>query len=161
MRTSGLPLSNIFLDLGLRLIVGVVFLVAGVAKLPMHLEWAEVIMADEILPSSLVNPYLAALPIVEIIIGSCLIIGLFIRFFSVISLLVIITFIIGNSIALMLDVSEWSGFFGERVPITHQWALVIDALLIVGVSLIFSRRRRFVAMDSMLSRLPVFNFMHL
>jgi len=158
MKVSGLPLKNIFLDTGLRFIVGIIFLIAGVAKLPMHPEWVEVMAAYRILPLSLANLYASALPWVEIVMGSCLILGLFIRFFSVVSILVIASFIVGNAIALSLDIPIGGcGCFGELIIVNPEGALVIDALLLVGVLVIFFQKRRFMALDSRLPRLFRFN----
>ena len=152
MRIPGLPLNNIFLDAGLRLIVGAVFIIAGIAKLPLHPEWVANIAADKILPSSLVQPFLSALPWLEIIIGACLILGLFTRLFSVISLPLIAGFIVGNAVALSSDSSDWCRCFGELIKINHKWALLIDALLIIGALLILFQRRRLIALDSWITR---------
>jgi len=149
-------MKNILLDLGLRVIVGVTFLIAGTAKLPVQPEWVETWMAGKILPTSLTILYTSALPWIEIVIGSCLILGLFTKLFSLLSILVIASFIVGNVMALVSDLpvlDTLCGCFGVLPPMTHKWALVIDALLLVGAVLIFFQRRRFVALDSWLTHL--------
>lgn len=123
----------------------------------MHPEFVEIVMAYKILPLSLANLYASALPWLEITIGSCLILGLFTRFFSIVSILVIASFIVGNTIALSYDISgECFSCFGvltELMMMDHRGALTIDALLLTGTLLIFFQRRRFMALDSRLTRL--------
>ena len=152
MRKPGLQLNNILLDIGLRLFVGVTFLIAGVAKLPMHPEWVEAWTAGRLLPTSLTTFYISALPWIEIVIGSCLILGLFTRLFSLVSIPIIASFIVANVMAFSWDTGGGC-CFGQVIEITHKWALVIDALLLVGVVLIFFQRRRFAALDSRLTHL--------
>jgi uncharacterized membrane protein YphA (DoxX/SURF4 family) len=149
VRKPGLQLNNILLDIGLRLFVGVTFLIAGVAKLPMHPEWVEAWTAGRLLPTSLTIFYISALPWIEIVIGSCLILGLCTRFFSLVSIPIIASFIVAHVMAFSWDTG--CGCFGQVIEITHKWALVVDALLLVGVVLICFQRRRFAALDSRLN----------
>jgi len=149
----GLQLNNRFLGVGLRVIVGATFLIAGIAKLPMHPEWVEVMLAYKILSLPLIKPYIAVIPWLEITIGACLILGLFIRFFSLVSIPIIASFIGGNVIALLYSLSEGCGCFGELIAVSHKGALVIDALLLIGVLLIFFQRKHFMTLDSRVTRL--------
>jgi len=152
-----LPVKNIFLDIGLRFALGAVFLIAGISKVPMHSEWVEVRMAHYILPSPLISAYISALPWLEIAIGSCLILGLCTRLFSLVSIPIIASFIAGNVIGLLYDISEECGCFGELIMLNYEGAIVIDALLLTGALLIFFQRRHFMALDSWLTRLFRFN----
>ncbi len=148
------PVNNRYLDIGLRLAVGIVFLIAGIAKLlPMHTELAQVAMAYRMLPESLVGPYVLALPWIEVVLGFCLILGLFTRFFSVVGVIITASFIGGNALSLSYLVSEACACFGDLVVLSHKGALAIDGLLIAGTVLIFFQRKRFMALDSQLTRL--------
>ena len=73
-------------------------------------------------------------------------------------------FIVGNAIALSLDIPIGGcGCFGvltEVMTMDYKGALVIDALLLVGVLAIFFQKRRFMALDSRLARLSRFNRWH-
>ena len=152
-----MPLKNIFLDIGSRLVVGIIFLIAGISKLPMHFEFVDVVMAYKILPFSLAHLYASALPWLEIAIGSCLILGLFTRLFSLVSLPIIVSFIVANVMVLVRNLGlEECGCGGELITMTFKEALVIDALLLIGAVLIFSQRRHFMALDSWLA--PLFQF---
>ena len=151
-----MPLKNIFLDIGLRLFVGVIFLIAGISKLPHRLDFVEVVIAYKILPLSIASFYALVLPWLEITIGSCLILGLFTRFFSLVSLPIIVSFIVANATAFALSLGEDCGCGGEIITLDYKAALVIDVLLLIGASLIFFQRRHFMALDSRLA--PLFQF---
>ena len=143
--------KNIFLDIGLRLFVGTVFLIAGISKLPMQSEWIEVMMPYKILPLSLAHAYASVLPWLEITIGSCLILGLFTKVFSLVSVPIIASFIVANAWILSLDPGGACHCFGELVTIDYKVALIIDALLLIGALLIFSQQKHFITLDSRLT----------
>ena len=148
----GWLLNNRFVGFGLRLIIGVVLVVAGIGKAPMQTEWVDTVLSYGILPDTLALWYAAALPWLEIVIGAGLILGLFTRIFSVAAMLVVISFIVGNAAALIYGfASDDCGCFGEFIPINHVWSLVVDVLMLFGALLLFFQRRRFMALDSWLS----------
>jgi len=150
VRTAGLEPRTVLLDTALRFIIGAVFVVAGASKLPVHSEWFASLAAYKILPLSLVQPYMAALPWIEIVVGSCLIAGLFTRLFSIVVILLSASFILGNVLALSSNVAEGCACFGELVMVSHKWSLTIDALLIAAAVVIFFQRRRFLALDCLI-----------
>jgi len=138
---------NILLGVSLRLSIGTVFLIAGISKLPIHSEWVEIVMAYKILPLHLARLYALALPWLEITVGVCLVLGLFIRFFSLVSIPMIVSFIVGNAIALSNNNPGGCGCLGQLIMMGYKEALVIDALLLVAAVLIFLQRRHFMALD--------------
>ena len=143
--------KNIFLDIGLRLIVGAVFLIAGISKIPMQPEWVEAIIAFKILPLPLARAYASVLPWLEITIGACLILGLFTRVFSMVSIPIIASFVVANAWILSFGGGgECPSCFGELVTMDNKVALVIDVLLLIGALLIFFQRKHFMALDSRL-----------
>jgi len=156
-----MPLKNIFLDIGLRLFVGVIFLIAGISKLPHRFDFVEVVIAYKILPFPIASFYGLVLPWLEIAIGSCLILGLFTRFFSLVSLPILVSFIAANVIGLSVDpVGDCPGCLSILTELDYKMALLIDALLLIGALLIFSQRRHFMALDSWLAPLVQFIRQH-
>ncbi len=139
--------KNICLDIGLRLFVGTVFLIAGISKLPMQSEFIEIMMPYKILPLSLAHAYASVLPWLEITIGACLILGLFTRVFSLVSVPIIASFIVANAWILSLDPGGGCRCFGEFVTIDYKVALIIDALLLIGALLIFFQQKHFITLD--------------
>lgn len=148
-------LKNIFVDIGLRLGIGMVFLIAGVSKLPMHLEFIDIVAAYRILPPSLAGVYASTLPWLEVTIGVCLILGLFIRVFSVVSLPITISFIVANASAIAFRLGGECECFGRLTTTSYEAALGIDVFLLVGALLLFFQRRHFITLDSWL--IPLFH----
>ena len=151
-----MQVKNILLDVGSRFIVGIIFLIAGTGKLPMQSEFAAIVIAYEILPLSIARLYASVLPWLEITIGLCLILGLFTRAFSLISIPLIVSFIVANIRGLTF-LSEECACGGKLITMDYKVALVVDALLLVGALLVFFQRKRFMALDSQLSCLSKFN----
>ena len=148
MRIPALLFNNRYVDIGLRLMVAGVFLISGIAKLPMHSELVEAGMMYRVLPLNLVGSYLSALPWMEIAVGGGLLTGLLTRFFCVVGIAMGASFVMGNIIAIVYyNPLEQCHCFGEIARVSYLGALVIDALLIAGMALIFKQQRRFMALD--------------
>ena len=134
-------------DLGLRIAVGAVFVVAGLSKVPIHSEFIDVVLEYALLPSSLARLYGLVLPWLEIVIGSGLILGLFTRFFSILSLPVIVSFAIANVSAMLLKLGEECGCVGDWLTLNAEMALTLDVLLFFGAGIIIFQRNRPWAVD--------------
>ena len=143
-------IDNRFLDIGLRVIIGAVLITAAISKLPMQEEWVENVMAYKMLPPSLATLYAYAVPWVELVTGSCLIIGLFTKFFGWLATLLIVTFVAANANVLSTDPTGMCHCFGELLAsrLDHKLALVIDVALLAGCILILLQRKHYMALDS-------------
>lgn len=82
----------------MRILVGGIFLLAGISKLiePIE-EFIYVIQSYQFLPEVLIPVYAFVLPPVEVIIGFFIIVGLYERFSNVIGMLMLLSFIVGIS----------------------------------------------------------------
>ena len=80
-----------------RLVVGGVWLAAGLLKIPDPPENVRAVRAYDLLPESLVPVVGHALPIVEILVGVCLLAGLLVRANAVLSVVLLLAFVIGIS----------------------------------------------------------------
>src|SRR6187200_2424287 len=78
-----------------RLVVGVVWVVAGALKLPDPAESVRSVRAYQLLPESVVPPVGYALPVLEILVGACLLLGLLTRLGAVVSALMLCAFVVG------------------------------------------------------------------
>ncbi|HEY3530849.1 MAG TPA: MauE/DoxX family redox-associated membrane protein [Nocardioides sp.] len=117
-----------------RLLVGIVDLVAGLAKFPDPAGNVRQVRAFQILPESVVPTVGHALPTAEIIIGVALILGLLTRLFGVLSALFFIAFIIGISAAWARGLEINCGCFGSHgVPANPQRQYAIDIARDVGL----------------------------
>ena len=146
-----------------RLIVGGVVLAAGLSKFSDPAGNVRAVRAYRILPESIVPTLGHALPTVEILLGSLLLLGLFTRVMAVLSALFFVAFIIGISSAWARGLEINCGCFGSNgIPANpqRQYALDIarDTGLLLGAAwLVVWPRTRF-ALDNLLfprtERLP-------
>jgi uncharacterized membrane protein YphA (DoxX/SURF4 family) len=125
------------LGLVARVVVGGVWLVAGALKLPDPAENVRAVRAYQILPEAVVPLLGHALPIVEIVIGGCLLLGVLTRVAGVVSVLLLAAFIIGISSAWARGLSIDCGCFGggagpaANAQAKYPWDIARDAGLLV------------------------------
>jgi uncharacterized membrane protein YphA (DoxX/SURF4 family) len=138
-----------------RLIVGAVELLAGLSKFSDPAGNVRAVRAYRILPESIVPTVGHALPTIEIVIGSLLILGLFTRAMGILSGLFFLAFIIGISSAWARGLEINCGCFGNGgVPADPQRQYAIDiardlGLLLCSVWLVIWPRTKF-ALDNLL-----------
>ena len=138
-----------------RLIVGGVQIVAGLSKFSDPAGNVRAVRAYRILPESIVPTVGHALPTIEIVIGSLLVLGLFTRAMGVVSSLFFIAFIIGISSAWARGLEINCGCFGNGgVPANPQRQYAIDiardvGLLLLSLWLVVWPRTKF-ALDNLL-----------
>jgi uncharacterized membrane protein YphA (DoxX/SURF4 family) len=130
-----------------RLVVGGVWIAAGVLKLPDPAENVRAVRAYRLLPESLVPLVGHVLPILEIVVGACLVLGLLTRFFGVLSALMQLAFIIGISAAWARGLQIDCGCFGSSGdPVTnatakYPWDIARDVgLFLLSVWLVYRPR---------------------
>ncbi|MFC2012854.1 MauE/DoxX family redox-associated membrane protein [Chloroflexota bacterium] len=141
------------LGISLRGIVGGVFLLAGASKLPMLSELADFAVAYEILPMALARLYAVVLPWLEIVIGVCLIAGIRVRLFALVSIPITVSFIIANARAIAYDAAGGCPCFGKLITVSHNVSLGIDAALLAGTLGIFLIREHHLTLESRLVKL--------
>lgn len=100
------------LGLVARLVLGAVFLVAGGLKVTTPEALAKATQAYQLLPHDVAGYVGYALPIIEVILGLLLILGLFTRISAVISSLLLVAFIIGIAQAWARGLTIDCGCFG-------------------------------------------------
>jgi uncharacterized membrane protein YphA (DoxX/SURF4 family) len=136
-------LENRWLALGLRLGLGGIFIASSISKLPHQAEFTSTVLSYQLLPGAMARPFAAALPFVEIFVGCCLVLGLFTRFVSALSIVLTVGFIVANIWALARHVG---GFYcsclGDLVNLTHTASLGIDLAMGLTASFLFVRHER-------------------
>jgi uncharacterized membrane protein YphA (DoxX/SURF4 family) len=132
-----------------RLVVGGVWLAAGLLKIPDPTENVRAVRAYQLLPESIVPVVGHALPIAEVLVGLCLIAGVLVRVNAVLSALLLIAFIIGISSAWARGLSIDCGCFGggggpaENARAKYPWELARDfGLLLLSAWLVYRPRTR-------------------
>jgi uncharacterized membrane protein YphA (DoxX/SURF4 family) len=124
-----------------RLLVGGVFVVAGVLKVPDPAAAVRAVRAYRLLPEMLVGPVAFGLPVVEIAVGLALLAGVFVRTAAIASAVLLVVFLaaVGSAWARGLQID--CGCFGNggQVP-TGETAYPAEilrdtALLLVALAL--------------------------
>jgi uncharacterized membrane protein YphA (DoxX/SURF4 family) len=134
-----------------RLVVGGVWLYAGVQKLPHPDTSVSAVRAYQLLPTDLADTVGHVLPMLEIVVGGCLVLGLLLRFTGVVSALLLLAFVIGI-------VSVWSrgieincGCFGSggadpNATSKYPWEIARDTgLMALSLFLVWRPRTPFAA----------------
>jgi uncharacterized membrane protein YphA (DoxX/SURF4 family) len=102
----------LWIGLVARLVVGGVWIVAGVLKLPDPAESVRAVRAYQLLPEAVVPTVGHVLPIVEIVVGACLVLGVLTRGSAVLSFLLFAAFVFGISWAWAKGLQIECGCFG-------------------------------------------------
>ena len=139
----------------LRLLVGGVWIVAGLLKLPDPAGSVRAVRAYQLLPEILVPAVGYALPIVELLIGLTLVVGLLVRIGAVLSCILFVAFIVGISAAwargLQIDCGCFGGGgFDARATEKYPWELARDFGLLFASAWLVWRPRSAWALDNRL-----------
>lgn len=144
-----------WIGLAARLVVGGVWIVAGALKLPDPAESVRAVRAYDLLPEAIVPTVGHMLPILEIVVGLCLVLGLLVRSMAVVSALLFVAFIIGIATAWQRGLQIDCGCFGgggfeEGASDKYPGEIARDsALLLVSLFLVWCSRTR-LALDNLL-----------
>jgi uncharacterized membrane protein YphA (DoxX/SURF4 family) len=101
-----------WIGLAARLVTGGVWIVAGLLKLPDPAGSVRAVRAYDLLPESVVPTVGHVLPVLEIVVGACLVLGLLTRTMATVSALLFVAFIIGISSAWARGLQIDCGCFG-------------------------------------------------
>lgn len=144
-----------WVGLAARLVVGGVWIVAGALKLPEPAESVRAVRAYDLLPESIVPMVGHALPVVEVVIGACLVLGLLTRTMAVVSALLFAAFVVGIASAWARGLSIDCGCFGgggfeEDASDAYPWEIARDTALLFASLLLAWRPVTPFALDALL-----------
>jgi len=136
------------------LILGGIFVAASVSKLQNHTLFTDTVVDYGILPHSLAEFYGAAVPWLEMVIGCCLVLGIFSTLAAAVSIPLIDSFIIASIYALFRPVGDICGCFGELVSLSHLHAILVDCAMLVMAWGILLRRNKveWLGLEALLCR---------
>lgn len=134
--------------------MGGVFIFAGATKVVNIDDFIDAINEYDVLPSALATVYGHVLPYLEIVLGIFLVLGLFLRFSSAVSGLVVLSFSIAKIQAMIrgLDIDS-CGCLGSEIHLLVAQTLPVDVVLLALAAQIFFHRGEFLALGPWLSRL--------
>jgi len=138
-----------------RLVTGGVWVVAGLLKLPDPAASVRAVRAYDLLPESSVTAVGHLLPLVEVVVGLCLVVGLVTRLAAVISAVLFVAFVLGIASAwsrgLQIDCGCFGGGgFDADATARYPWEIARDVglLLLSGWLVRWPRTR--LALDNLL-----------
>jgi len=127
----------------LPLTLGGIFVVSGINKIFSETDFTSIVISYNLLPNALAQLYGFALPWIELILGSLLILHVASRLASIISMSLILSFIVANLYAMSSGSqigSSACGCFGESLPLSHTGSLILGtAMLLMATLLVFRR----------------------
>lgn len=131
-------LSNKYLLIAFRIIVGGVFVYASLNKLMDQEEFAKAIYNYKFLPSALINIFAIVLPYVELIAGLFLIAGIYVRGSSFLILLMLIIFIIALAQAYLRGLDINCACFSLENPEQKSdiFTRIIEDILLLAATII-------------------------
>src|SRR4030042_2156457 len=115
-----------YVSLLVRLLLGGVFIVSSIAKLPMQSRFVDVVQSYQLLPDILASAYGFALPWIELVVGCYLILGILVKPGAVITILMSFSFLVANISSIVRGDSYCPNCFGELVPLTVVQAISFD-----------------------------------
>jgi uncharacterized membrane protein YphA (DoxX/SURF4 family) len=120
-----------------RLVTGGVWIAAGAVKLPDPAQSVDAVRAYQLLPASVVEPVGQLLPVVEIVVGATLVLGLLTRGSAVASALLFTAFIIGIVSVWARGITIDCGCFGgggydPDAASQYPWEIARDGALLLA-----------------------------
>ena len=143
-----------WLGVSARVVVGGVWVAAGLLKLPDPAENVRAVRAYQLLPEALVPTVGYALPIVEVVVGGCLVLGLLTRVNAVLSGLLLLAFIVGIGSAWARGLEIECGCFSRgggpaaNASAKYPWEIARDLGLLVLSGWLVWRPRTPWALDN-------------
>lgn len=138
-----------------RLLMGAVWVVAGYLKFSDPAGTVRAVRAFQILPEAVVPTFGHLLPVLEMVIGGCLLLGVLTRGFAVVSALLLVAFVIGISSAWIRGLEIQCGCFGgggfkENAGPGYARDIARDIGLVVVSGWLIWRPRSRLAFDGLL-----------
>lgn len=132
-----------------RFVLGSIFLLGGLSKLPRRREFAEAIERYRLLPRGLVKPVAELLPAAEVLAGGALLFGLGLQIVASLVALMLAVFTIAVSTALLQGREIDCGCFSTVSPQRITWLAVGRnlGLLTLALTLVW-RAPRALALDA-------------
>ena len=140
-----------------RLVTGTVWIVAGAAKLPDPAQSVNAVRSYQLLPGSLAQPVGQMLPVLEIVVGVTLVLGLLTRVSALVSALLFAAFIVGIASVWARGLSIDCGCFGgggydPDAAAKYPWEIARDVALLLASLLVAWLPSTRLSLDALLFR---------
>jgi uncharacterized membrane protein YphA (DoxX/SURF4 family) len=144
------PLTdNRWVLLVVRIALGGLLITSAASKFHDQAAFKEALLAYGMLPDSLGTVYAAVLPWVELLIGCCLVLGVFLLFAFALTIPLVLSFTIANIYAMVHPIGEAAdcSCLGSLVRLSHPTSLVIDFGMLLAAALLVAGRRTSAAIS--------------
>ena len=138
-----------------RLVTGGVWIWAGLLKLPHPEQSVLAVRAYQLLPGDTATPVGHLLPVLEVAVGACLVLGVLTRGAAVVSGLLFLAFVIGIASVWARGIEIDCGCFGgggydPDAQSKYPWEIARDAALLALSAYLVVQRRTRIALDNLL-----------
>ena len=138
-----------------RLVLGGVWLWAGLAKLPHPNASVSAVRAYQLIPTGMAETLGRVLPMLEIVVGACLVLGLLVRVSGAVSALMLVAFVVGIVSVWVRGIEIDCGCFGSGGPNPnasdkYPWEVARDVGLLALSLFLVWRPRTPLAVDNLL-----------
>jgi uncharacterized membrane protein YphA (DoxX/SURF4 family) len=138
-----------------RLVLGGVWLWAGLAKLPHPEASVTAVRAYQLLPTGVAETVGHVLLMLEVVLGACLVLGLLVRFSGIVSGLLLVAFVVGIVSVWARGIEIDCGCFGSGGPnpdaaSEYPWEIARDVGLFLLSAFLVWRPRTAVAVDALI-----------
>lgn len=142
-----------------RLATGAVWIFAGLAKLPDPASSVRAVRAYQLLPEAIVPTVGHLLPVLEVVVGAALVVGLLTRPVAVVSALLFVAFVIGIASVWARGLSIECGCFGgggyrQGASSAYPWEIARDTGLLLLSAYLVWRPRTPLSLDALLLPSP-------
>jgi uncharacterized membrane protein YphA (DoxX/SURF4 family) len=124
----------------LRVLLGGIFIVAGASKVGHAAEFAAQIAGFRIVPEAVVIPMALGLPLIEILLGACLVVGLFTRVAGWVGVVLLASFDGAIASAVVRGMTVSCGCFGPNDKTVTTWEEVARDGVFVLLALVVALR---------------------
>jgi uncharacterized membrane protein YphA (DoxX/SURF4 family) len=144
-----------WLGLVARVVVGGVWIYAGALKLPNPADSVLAVRAYQLLPSSMVSPVGQVLPVLELVVGVLLVLGLLTRGAAAVSVVLFLAFIIGIASVWARGIEIDCGCFGgggydPDASSRYPWEIARDVALLAASAWLVTLRATRLSLDGRL-----------
>lgn len=126
----------------LRVALGAVFLISSISKLQYPDLFIEAVQNYSLLPEGLGELFGTVLPWAEMVIGWCLVLGIFPTIAAALTIPLVLSFMVANISSFFRDVGEACGCLGNLVNMSHTTSLIMDIAMLAAAALLIWQRKR-------------------
>jgi thiol-disulfide isomerase/thioredoxin/uncharacterized membrane protein YphA (DoxX/SURF4 family) len=117
----------------IRILLGLLLIVTGALKVGHPAELASAIAGFQLLPPAIIGPLAFGIPYIEVLLGACLVLGLFVRTVAIVSAVQFAVYAAAIASAVLRHIPANCGCFGPNDVVVADWPHVgLDIVLMLA-----------------------------